>query len=423
MKRRILTFSAGLAATLSATTALADGVTLRTLMEDVPETRIVESLLPEFEAKTGIKVEIEKVGYGDMHDKLVAQLVGGQSSYNLLTVDFLWAGEFPAAGWLQELGPYVDESKFDLSAFIPSTLDLLGRTDDALYLIPMYNYSMGLIYRKDMLEDAALKSAYEAKFNKPLAMPQTLDDYVALAKFIKAEGKVNGAAMQGQRGDPNSMEFSNYLFASGGEYLNADGSVALDSDAGRKALELYKDAINNAAQTGALSATLDDTLRLMCAGDSFSMVTYWWMLPQLDDATACPAVAGKVDMAVMPGGHGESGGWGWGIPANVSDEEKEAAWTFITWVQSHDVEVQRALQGHAPVRADVFDDPAVLAKYPFYARAKDIVASGKSFPVFTYSPQYEDVLGTQLSLAASNEVDVPTAITAAATGLQELLAK
>lgn len=423
MRISTLRLGIGLAATLCASTALADGVVLNTLMEDVPETTIIEGLLPEFEAETGIKVQIEKAGYGDMHDKLVAQLVGGESAYNLLTVDFLWAGEFPAAGWLEDLKPYADKSGYDLGAFIPSTLDLLGRTPDSLPLIPMYNYSMGLIYRQDMLNDPELQKAYEAKFGKPLALPATLDDYVELAKFIKAEGKVNGAAMQGQRGDPNSMEFSNYLFAAGGEYLGADGKVALNSDAGKHALELYKDAISNAAQTGALSATLDDTMRLMCAGESFSMVTYWWMLPQIDNAEKCPAATGKVAMAVMPGGHGESGGWGWGIPKNVPDDQKEAAWKFITWVQSKDISVKRALSGHAPVRADVFDDPAVLAKYPFYAQAKDIVAAGKSFPIFTYSAQYEDVLGTQLSLAASGDADVPTALEAAAKGLEELMAK
>ncbi len=78
--------------------AFAEGVTLHALMEDVPETQIIEKMLPDFEKETGVKVEFEKIGYGDMHDKLVAQLVAPESYYNLLEVDFLWAGEFPAAG-------------------------------------------------------------------------------------------------------------------------------------------------------------------------------------------------------------------------------------------------------------------------------------------------------------------------------------
>ncbi|HEV7247863.1 MAG TPA: extracellular solute-binding protein [Shinella sp.] len=412
-----------LAATLWAGTALAADVVLRALMEDVPETKIIEGLLPEFEAETGIKVEFEKVGYGDMHDKLVTQLVSGESQYNLLSVDFLWAGEFPAGGWLEDLKPYAEKSGFDTSPIIPSMLDLLGRTDEAMPIMPMYNYSMGLIYRTDLLENPDLAAKFEAAAGKKLEAPATLDDYVAVAKFMKAQAGINGAAMQGQRGDPNSMEFSNYLFAAGGDYFDKDGAIVLNSDEGKKALTLYADMISNAAQTGALSATLDDTMRLMCAGESFSMVTYWWMLPQIDNAEACPNVAGKVSISVMPGGHGESGGWGWGIPKNIPDDQKEAAWTFISWVQSKDVSVKRALQGHAPVRSDVFSDSAVLAKYPFYAKAGDIVAAGKSFPIFTYSPQYEDLLGTQISLAASGDATVEAALEASAKGLKDLMAK
>lgn len=423
MRKNFYTLTFGLAASLWAGTALADGVTLHALMEDVPETTIIEKMLPQFEKETGIKVEFEKVGYGDMHDKLVAQLVSGESDYNLLEVDFLWAGEFPAAGWLEDLKPYAEKSGFDMSAFIPSTMDLLGNKEDFMPLVPMYNYSMGLIYRTDLLQDAELKAAYKSETGQDLAAPKTLEEYVQIAKFMKAKGKVNGAAMQGQKGDPNAMEFSNYLFSAGGEYLDADGKVALASKEGEAALNLYVDAINNAAQTGALSATLDDTMRLMCSGEAFSMVTYWWMLPQIDNAESCGNVAGKLALSVMPGGHGESGGWGWGIAKNVPQDEKDAAWKFITWVQSEKIAVARALEGHAPVREDVYTNEEVLAKYPFYKDALAIVESGKSFPIFTYSAQYEDTLGTQVSLAASGDATVTDALQAAASGLTDLMNK
>jgi ABC-type glycerol-3-phosphate transport system substrate-binding protein len=403
--------------------AHAETVTLRALMEDVPETHIIEKLLPDFEKETGIKVEFEKVGYGDMHDKLATQLVSPESYYNLLEVDFLWAGEFPAAGWLTDLKPLAERDKLDLSEFIPSTLDLLGRTDQAMPILPMYNYSMGMLYRKDLLEDPKLKEAYKSEFNAELKKPETLEDYVQVAKFMKAKANVAGAAMQGQRGDPNSMEFSNYLFSAGGGYLDKDRKVTLDSPEAVKALTLYVDAIKNAAQQGALSATLDDTMRLMCSGEAFSMVTYWWMLPQMDNAEKCPNVAGKVGLSVMPGGHGESGGWGWGIPKNTSPETQEAAWTFIKWVQSKKIGVARALEGHAPVSEAVYKDADVLKKYPFYEQALDVVASGQSFPIFAYSAQYEDVLGTQVSQAAGGEITPDAAIKAAASGLEDLLKK
>jgi len=423
IKRTLLMVVSTVTLLSAAVQAQAQDVVLRALMEDVPETHIIEAMLPEFEKQTGIKVEFEKIGYSDMHDKLVSQLIAPQSYYNLLEVDFLWAGEFPTAGWLTNLQPLVDESKYDMGAFIPSTVDLLGNSSKGLYAVPMYNYSMGLIYRKDLLKDAKLAAAYQQANGKPLEAPKTLDEYVNISKFMKQKADVAGAAMQGQRGDPNSMEFSNYLFAAGGAYRDGKGEVILDNAAGKKALGLYLDNIRNGSQQGALSATLDDTMRLMCSGKAFSTVTYWWMLPQLDNAEKCPAVAGKLELTTMPGGHGESGGWGWGIPKNVSEQEQKAAWTFIQWVQSKPVATARALQGHAPVRADVYQDPQVLAKYPYYKAAAEIVASAKSFPIFAYSAQYEDVLGAQLSTVAGGQGTPDAALKAAADGLTKLLKK
>jgi ABC-type glycerol-3-phosphate transport system substrate-binding protein len=408
---------------LSGPAARAEDITLHALMEDVPETHIIESLLPEFTKQTGIKVEFQKLVYSDMHDKLVTQLTGSASSYNVLEVDFLWAGEFPEADWIAPLQPFVDKTHFDLKPFIPSMMDLVGNHKGTLYMIPMYNYSMGLIYRTDLLQDPKLKEAYKAETGKDLALPTNLADYVALSKFMSKNAGVAGAAMQSQRGDPNSMEFSNYLFANGGHYLDASGKNVLNSPEAVKALELYVDNIQHGAQKGALSATLDDTLKLMCDGKAFSMVTYWWMLPQIDDQKACPNVAGKVALSVMPGGHGESGAWGWAIPKNESPELQDAAWKFITWVQSKEVSAERAMQGHAPTRTDTYEDPKVLAKYPYYKQALDVVASGESFPIFAYSAQYEDVLGRQLSLAGSGEAKPADAIKAAADGLDELMKK
>ena len=72
------------------------GVTLNLLMEDLTETNYIEDLLPDFEAKTGIKVVFEKVPYSNMYEKLVPQLSGPEKSgsYDVVAVDYYWPGEF-----------------------------------------------------------------------------------------------------------------------------------------------------------------------------------------------------------------------------------------------------------------------------------------------------------------------------------------
>src|SRR5207247_457137 len=189
---------------------------------DVPESQIIEAMLPEFEKATGIKVQFQRLVYSEMHDKLVTQLTGASSYYNVLEVDFLWAGEFPEAAWLVDLGPMVERSGFDMKPFIPAMIDLVGMHKGTLYMIPMYNYSMGLIYRTDLLNDAKLQQAYKSATGKDLKLPESLAEYVEISKFMKANAGVAGAAMQGQRGDPNSMELSNDLISSVSNYLNTD---------------------------------------------------------------------------------------------------------------------------------------------------------------------------------------------------------
>ncbi len=110
----------------------------------------------------------------------------------------------------------------------------------------------------------------------------------------------------------------------------------------------------------------------------------------------------------------EGGGWAaGGIPKNTTPEEQEAARTFIQWVQSKEISVKRALEGQPRCAATSMPirrcSPAGL-----YKIAGDVVASGKAFPIFTCSAQYEDVLGAQLScLAAGGQATTAAALKAA----------
>lgn len=393
------------------------GVTLRILMEDVPETRIIEELLPDFESKTGIKVQFEIVQYSDMHAKLIPQLMSPNCQYDLLEVDNYWAGEFPAAGWLEPLDEYVKEDNFDISVYIPSMLDMVGYYNDKLYMIPMYNYAMGLVYRTDILTDENLKGKYKEQYGKELTIPGTVEEYVQICEFIQNNTQLYGTAMQAQRGDPIVMEWSNYLFAVGGDYYDENWHSRVNDEFGVKATELYIRALKNATSPGALAFNLDDSFRLMSQGEAFSMISYNWMVSQLNNPESSK-IAGSVALAPMPGGTGLNGGWGWAIPKN--SQHKEEAWEFIKWVESFVIAKTRALMGGAPTRYDVFTDEEVVKKYPWYPKVMWIILNAKPVPEFQYSSQMIEVMGRELSLAASGEKTIKESLDTAAEELDKL---
>ena len=200
---RQLLLSAAFAAGLSGT-ALAETVNI--LMEGVPDTEYVKTLLPEFTAATGIEVNLEVVNYAEMHTKLVPQLAASKGSYSLLVVDFYWVGEFTKAGWLQPLDDRIKADGVDTSVYVPAMMDLVGKVDGVTYMLPFYNYAMGLLYRTDLLADAKNQADFKAKYGIDLGVPKTWDEYLKQVEFFTKDG-MYGVVNQGLRPDPIAMEW------------------------------------------------------------------------------------------------------------------------------------------------------------------------------------------------------------------------
>jgi ABC-type glycerol-3-phosphate transport system substrate-binding protein len=398
--------------------------TVNILMEGVPDTEYVKTLLPEFKQATGIDVNLEVVNYAEMHTKLVPQLVAPSGSYSAIVVDFYWVGEFTKAGWLQPLDERIKADNFDTSVYVPKLMDLVGKVDGTTYMLPFYNYAMGLLYRKDLIEDEKNKAGFKAKYGFDLAPPRTWDEYLKQVEFFTKDG-INGVVNQGLRPDPIAMEWSNYLFANGGEYHDDNWKPTLDTEAGVKAVEQYSTNVNKYGPVGSASFSFDEAFNVMAQGKAYSYITYNFFRAGIDDPTKS-AVVGKVEIMPVPGtepGKGGSlnGAWGWAIPK--SSPNPDAAWKFLQWVESPEVAKKRALQGGSPTRTDVFDDAEVNAKYPYAKALKEMLLTSHNFPVFTYTPQLVEVLGRELSLAVAGEKKASDALAAVEAEMTELARK
>ncbi|MFO1067668.1 MAG: sugar ABC transporter substrate-binding protein [Geminicoccaceae bacterium] len=415
-----------LATAASALVAVAaEAKTLNILMESVPDTRFVQEVLPEFTAQTGIDVQLEVVNYAEMHTKLVPQLVAPEGSYDLIVVDFYWVGEFTKAGWLQPLDDRIAADKVDTSVYFPSLMNLVGKVDGVTYMLPFYNYAMGLTYRKDLLADPKEQEAFKAKYGIELGIPKTWDEYKKQVEFFTrdtdGDGKIDfyGVVNQGLRPDPIAMEWSNYLYANGGEYYDANWKPQLTSPAAVQALEDYKTNIDKYGPLGAASFSFDEAFNVAAQGKAYSYLTYNMFRTAYDDPSSSQVV-GKMEIMAVPGG-GLNGAWGWAIPKSSPDPE--AAWTFLKWIESPEIAKKRAMLGGSPTRSDVFEDAELNAKFVYYPALREILDTSKNFPVFTYTPQFVEVLGRELSLAVTGEKPAPEALATVDAEFAEMLKK
>jgi multiple sugar transport system substrate-binding protein len=314
-----------LAATaLVAVPMLAHGQTISILMESVPDTRFVQEVVPQFTEATGIEVDIEVVNYAEMHAKLVPQLVAPEGSYDVIVVDFYWVGEFIKAGWLQPLDDRIAESGFDTSVYVPVLFDLVGQVDGTTYMLPFYNYAMGLTYRKDLLEDPENQAAFEARYGMPLRVPETWEEYKnQVAFFTDREAGFYGVVNQGLRPDPIAMEWSNYLFANGGQFHDENWNPTLTTPEAVQALEDYKMMISEYGPVGAASFGFDEAFNVAAQGQAYSYLTYNMFRTAYDDPEIS-AVVGKMELAPVPNG-GLNGAWGWAIPVSSPDPDAAMA--------------------------------------------------------------------------------------------------
>lgn len=381
------------------------GATLNMLMEDISETKYIQDLLPEFESKTGAKVQFELLAYSNMYEKLVPQLSSPEKSgtYDVISVDYYWPGEFARSGWMLPLDDWIARDSIDYSGIFPASFAVNGTVDGKTYYVPYYTYPMGLVYRNDM----------------GITIPTTMDEYVALAKSLKKDDFA-GAAMQGAPTDPIAMEWLNYLYANGGDLYAADlKTPTINNEIGLKALEQYIDLIDNAGQTGAAGANLDDAMNQFAQGKAATMISYViWAASNFQDPEISQ-VKDKWAVASMPGtGIGNVGVWSFGVPK--SSKNPECGWEFIKWVSSVENARARALKGSAPVHSAFYTDAEILAVSPQLEPALKILETGKGLPMITKQQELVSTLGRELSEAASKRKTPQEALDAIAAKLTEL---
>jgi ABC-type glycerol-3-phosphate transport system substrate-binding protein len=409
-------------------------VVLRTMVESVPDSIFIKSLLPEYEAKTGVKIIYEEYSYEVMHEKLVPQLSSDTGVYDFVTADYYWVGEFCQLGWTRPLDDWIQRDGFPIDQYIPKIMEVTGRygykVPEAVYYIPHWTYPMGFVYRKDLLEDATEKSNFKAKYGYELAAPETWEQYRDVVEFFYRPPNMYGSVMTGLRPDPVTMEYFNWLFGHGGRLFYDDFHSAADNDVGRLAVSDMMKGFKFAPE-GATAWGFDESASTFAAGLAATHITWLFLWNNYYENPDSSKVVGKCWMGGVPGsnlpnwGSGSLGSWGWFIPK--SSPHPEEAWNFLKWLESPDIIRRRALMGRSPTTTWELEDPELQAKNPWYEPYKVLVEKGVNFcdplPMLPEGPKLVEVTGRYLSEAAVGGITPDQATKSIAKDMDELMAQ
>ncbi|MBB3932979.1 multiple sugar transport system substrate-binding protein [Kaistia hirudinis] len=403
-----LLLSTGLAGAAFAADKPLDGVTLTIASQNDQFAAVIAKLAPQFEEKTGATVKVDILDYGSLLTKTQADFVGHTKSYDMVTMDIVWAGQYADNGYSVDLTDWIkrDAAELQIDDIYPAALKYIGQYDGKQVAFPFAGYAAVMAYRKDLLDAAGIK------------VPETAEDFVEAAiKLTDPSKKIYGFVANGQKGAAVAQDWLQYNAQLGGSVLNAEGKPVLNSDANIASLKVYKELFDKAAPPGAVDYDWGGREESFRQGLVAMMETWSVGAPGYYD----PSMSNIVDSVAItytPVGKGLPpkfgfGGWGLAINNDIDEKKKEASWEFIKWLVSPPVHKEMNMLGAGSyIRKSTLADPELNAKYPFLPIiAKSFEnADGDYRPRIPQYPEIQDLLGTAVNAVLVGGADPKAAL-------------
>jgi len=375
------------------------------------EGKILRRQLASFEVRhPGIRVEIRPVpDAADQQHQLYVQWLNAHASEpDVLQLDVIATPELAAAGWILPLDPFRPAT----SDFFPVTIEA-NRWKGSLYALPWFVDVAMLYWRIDLLD----------------AAPTTFDEIsTAVALAQHKHGLPFGFVWSGARYEGLVTVFLEYLQGFGGRFLDATGRVAVDSDAGIRALTALSDSIyhDRTSPPDVLAWQEEQTRFAFQSGRAVVMRNWPYAYPLLDDRTASP-VAGKFAIALMPhaaGGRSVSTLGGQQLAINARSRHPDLAYALVEHLTSPEQMLERAhIAGEYPARPALFEqgDLTTLGAPPEQIRR--IIEHAVPRPVTPVYTELSELFQVYLHRSLTRQQEPAAALHEAAAAMNQVIAR
>jgi multiple sugar transport system substrate-binding protein len=413
------------------------------------------SVTPDFEAKTGIKLNVDTIAYDALQQKVFSELASGSPKYDVLCIDTPWMPTI--VGKIEPLSAYIgnaklnDQAEIALDDFIPKVFydtavykaedpraqysDLEAAPDAKaitgngfeIFGLPIQSNALTLSYRADLFEDAKEMAAFKEQYGRELAPPDTWDDFVDVAKFFtRPDERLWGTTLMAGVGDWSTDDFKTLLHSYGGDghLVSPDLQTTFNTPEGEAALQFYADLINKHKVTpkGTTAASWDTVTTTFGQGLTAMGMNYHNM--GLDKGTK-----GAVKYALVPQAERRGPHFGtWMLSVNKASKNKEWAYRASAWLTSSATQEKMVAKTLHPTRVSVYDkvgsDPVVQENSAnFYEILGESLKVGVGRARLTNYFDVSNKVAVAVNSAASGRATPADALAKAASEVQGILDK
>jgi multiple sugar transport system substrate-binding protein len=349
---------------------------------------------------------------------LTSAFLLGDSPYDILNLDIAWVPKFAAAGWLSPLGDRVPPE--ELAELVENNIEG-GRYNGELYRMPTTSDAGVLYYRTDLLQ----QGGYDP--------PETFREMVEIIQDLQKPGDTDagetdwGYLWQGRQYEGLSAMFVEVIEGFGGFWVNPDTlEVGLDQPQGIEAVEFLRSTITRGISPPGVTTYGEEETRLLFQSGESVFLRNWPYVWRLANAEGSE-VRGKVGIRPMVSSVGNNGGsclGGWGLGISLTAPHPDEAWRVIEYMTSKETMRRFVLEtGLLPSHKDLFTDPAIVAKYPYFPPLLEALQQSVLRPPIAQYAQASDILQRYLSAAFTGSMTPERAMQAAAAETRNLLGR
>ncbi|MCX6088845.1 MAG: sugar ABC transporter substrate-binding protein [Candidatus Atribacteria bacterium] len=324
-------------------------------------TDALEKEIPQFEALTGIKVQLSKYTEEEFYNKVTIELASGKPTFDIFMLNQGFVAQYVGGGWVAPLNGYLGDPKltdaawYDLKDFAPAALDK-PEYEGKLYGIPISVEPQILFYRTDLFQE------------KGLTAPDTVDQMYDAAVKLRKLPDLAGIVLRLKRGTGSIWPWGGLVADYKGYWVDKKGNVGLTLPETVAATEMYMKLLKDGGPDKAVNFGWYECLLAFQQGKTAMVAdANSWEVGFQDPAKS--AVAGKVGAVPLPaaveGYRQAAGGSSWMLGVSLASNNKEAAWLFTQWATSKSIALKIALGSGNIARSSIWTSDEFVKTYPY----------------------------------------------------------
>lgn len=396
------------------------GTEIRFLQPAMPQFAALQRFIPEFEERFGIRVRVDELPFDQYRQRALVEMQQGTGTYDIYAIDVMWLAEKAGAGFLEPLMPFVRNPDltapdYDIDDFLPRALAGGGVHGDTLFAIPLGAAPVGTTFRRDLAEAAGI--TMPARF-----APEFTTDFMrdAAARVHNPETGVIGFAQMPGRWFWG-ITWLPYLYAFqtpetvGDEYIGEDWRITINNEHTVAAIDYFVSFRDFMPADGA-NWGISEATAIYQQGRAFGLWNYQdFIFGFFEDPATQPGITGRnVHLHTPAGPHGVLDPWfgSWSFGMSSDARNREAAWVFIQWMTSREIQERATEFGAGPVRHSTYRSETLARHQPWWLDVYDFMLTQTNPDERVRIPEWaelSDIMGEEGSRVWIGEIDAATA--------------